>query len=84
MPPVSSKTFITRLRKLFKGQLIELAYVYDDKETILVNGEEINLMWIPHVSKIEDDKVVSILYSDCKKYIRKLLRKQIKRKTNGL
>tara|TARA_Y100000034_G_C6754601_1_gene335673 strand:- start:132 stop:380 length:249 start_codon:yes stop_codon:yes gene_type:complete len=79
MPPVSSKTFISRLKKLFKGCIIELVYIYDDKETLLVNGETIDLMWTPHVKTISDRDVVSILYSDCKKSIRKLLKKQNKK-----
>ena len=79
MPPVSSKTFISRLKKLFKGSIIELVYIYDDKETLLVNGETIDLMWTPHVKTISDRDVVSILYSDCKKSIRKLLKKQNKK-----
>ena len=79
MAPVSSRTFISRLQKLFKNHVIELAYVYDDKETILVDGEEINLLWMPHVSKISDQEVVSILYSDCKKSIRKFIKAKQKR-----
>tara|TARA_Y100000310_G_scaffold333044_1_gene409790 strand:+ start:758 stop:1015 length:258 start_codon:yes stop_codon:yes gene_type:complete len=82
MPPISSKTFISRLKKLFKGCTIELVYIYDDKETLLVNGEVIDLLWMPHIKTIADSEVVNILYSDCKKSIRKLIKKQNREKTN--
>ena len=78
MPPVSSKTFVSRLQKLFKSHIIELAYVYDDKETILVDGEEIDLLWMPHINTISDKEVIFILYSDCKKSIRRHIRKKQK------
>ncbi len=74
MPPISAKTFTSRLKKLFKGHIIELAYKDDDKETILVDGEEIDLLWMPYINKISDKEVVFILYSDCKKSIRRLLK----------
>ena len=79
MPPVSSKTFISRLKKLFKECTIELTCVDEDKETLLINGETIDLMWMPNVKTITDKEVVGILYSDCKKSIRKLLKKQNKK-----
>ena len=77
MAIVTSKTFISRLNKLFKNNIIELAYM-DDKETLLVDGEEIDLMWIPHTSKISDRQVVSILYNDCRDSIRRLLKQKKK------
>ena len=80
MSSISAKTFISRLKKLFKGHIIELAYIYDDKETILVDGEEIDLMWMPHINKISDKDTIFILYSDCKKSIRRLVRKSKKDK----
>tara|TARA_Y100000310_G_C20382319_1_gene668729 strand:- start:350 stop:598 length:249 start_codon:yes stop_codon:yes gene_type:complete len=79
MAPVSSKTFVSRLKKLFKECTIELTHVNEDKETLLVNGEIIDLMWMPNVKTIADKETVSILYSDCKKSIRKLLKKQNKK-----
>ena len=82
MPPISSKTFISRLKKLFKGYTIELVYVYDDKETLLVNGELIDLLWMPHIKTIFDKEVVNILYGDCKKSIRRLVKKQNRKKIN--
>tara|TARA_Y100000310_G_C20534560_1_gene740209 strand:+ start:460 stop:714 length:255 start_codon:yes stop_codon:yes gene_type:complete len=84
MSPISSKTFISRLKKLFKGYTIELVYVYDDKETLLVNGELIDLLWMPHVKTISDKEVVNVLYSDCKKSIRRIIKKQGRKKTNEL
>ena len=78
MASISSKTFVSRLKKLFKSHIIELAYVYDDKETILVDGEEIDLMWIPHINKISEKEVIFIVYSDCKKSIRRLIKKNKK------
>jgi len=75
MPPISSKTFISRLKKLFKGHIIELANVDDDKETILIDGEDIDLMWMPHIDKISDKEMIFILYRDCKKSIRRLMKK---------
>jgi hypothetical protein len=76
MSAVSAKTFVSRLRKLFKGNNIELAYVDDDKETLLINKEGIDLMWMPYIKTIADNDVIHVLYSDCKKSIRKLLKKQ--------
>jgi len=82
MSPVSAKTLVSRLQKLFKSHIIELAYEDDDKETILVDGEDIDLMWMPRIDEISDKEVIFILYSDCKKSIRRLLRKNQKRKVS--
>ena len=79
MAIVTSKTFVSRLNKLFKDNIIELAYVYDDKETLLVDGEEIDIMWIPHINTITDREVVSVLYNDCRDSIRRLLKMKTKK-----
>jgi|TARA_Y100000310_G_scaffold202388_1_gene202539 hypothetical protein len=79
MSIVTSRTFISRLNKLFKNNLIELAYVYDDKETILVDGVEIDLMWMPHISKLSDREVISVLYNDCRDSIRRFLKIEAKK-----
>ena len=78
MAVVTTKTFVSRLNKLFKNNIIELAYVYDDKETLLVDGEEIDLMWMPHMNTITDRQVISILYIDCRDSIRRLLKQRKK------
>ena len=82
MSPICSKTLVSHLKKLFRGCTIELVYVYDDKETLLVNGETIDLLWMPHLKTISDKEVVNILYSDCKKSIRRIIKKQNRKKTN--
>ena len=41
-----------------------------------MNGEEIDLVWMPHTNKISDNATIFILYGDCKKSIRRLIKKQ--------
>jgi len=79
MSIVTSKTFISRLNKLFKNNIIELAYPDDEKETLLVDGEDIDIMWMPRINTITDREVVSVLYNDCRDSIRRLLKMKTKK-----
>jgi hypothetical protein len=72
-----SETFISKLKNSFRKQgiLIELAYVGDDRETLLVDGKEIGLTWYPYINKIQGQDSVDVLLKDCKKEIRSMLKK---------
>jgi hypothetical protein len=74
MPKKASERFILRLNKGFGESDIRIAYVYDDKETLTVDGEPINLMWTPHIDVINDPEVLKVLYRDCRKAIKEHLK----------
>jgi hypothetical protein len=74
MPQKASERFILRLNKGFGEKDIRLAYVYDDKETLTVDGELIDLMWMPHIDVMADPEVLKVLYRDCKKAIKEHLK----------
>ena len=78
MPKKASERFILRLNKSFGENDIRIAYIYDDKETLTVDGESISLMWTPHIDTISDADVLKILYRDCRKAIKEHLKKDNK------
>jgi hypothetical protein len=61
-----------RMQKYFPEHDIAL-YEKDEKETMIVNGVEIDLAWIPHSKNINDKGAFDILVKDCRLSIKRLL-----------
>ena len=74
MPRKESERFILKLNKSFGERDIQLAYIYDDKETLTVDGDLISLMWMPHIDAISDPEVLKVLYRDCRKAVKEHLK----------
>ena len=62
-----------RLSRIFPDYKIELVDKGEDKETVAVNGIEINIAWIPHSKDWSDKQSRDILVRDCRESIEKLL-----------
>tara|TARA_Y100000034_G_C6864433_1_gene393799 strand:+ start:1107 stop:1355 length:249 start_codon:yes stop_codon:yes gene_type:complete len=71
-----SKTFISKLKNSFRKHSaeFELVRIDEEKETLLVNGEEISFEWYPHIDDIQGNDLIEVLLKDCKKEIRSMLK----------
>jgi len=63
------------LRKQFKGNKLALRKK-GDIETIVVNGNEIDMAWKPHLNKLQGEDSINVLYRDCVISIKRLLEAQ--------
>ncbi len=69
------KAFMPALRKQFKGNKLALRKK-GDIETIVVNGNEIDMAWKPHLNKLQGEDSINVLYRDCVISIKRLLEAQ--------
>tara|TARA_R100000808_G_C2154691_1_gene165903 strand:+ start:5262 stop:5489 length:228 start_codon:yes stop_codon:yes gene_type:complete len=72
---VKYKAFMPALRKQFKGNKLALRKK-GDIETIVVNGNEIDMAWKPHLNKLQGEDSINVLYRDCVISIKRLLEAQ--------
>ena len=67
------KTFMPTLRKQFKGSKLILRKK-GEVETVVVDGNEIDIAWKPHINKLQGEDSLDVLYRDCVKAIKRLLK----------
>ena len=74
-----------RLKKEYKGHDIKLRLVqFEDKgghkETIAINGYQIDLAWMPYIDNISDEGALAVLFEDCLLSIERYISDTDKRK----
>ena len=75
MPKTMSKLLIKQLKKACHGCKLKLVTKNTDIQTISVDGEEIAIMWRPHIDTFSDEIILNILVEDCKNAIKDLRQK---------
>jgi hypothetical protein len=58
--------FLAKLQEKYTHSKIELFMLDDKKQTLKIDGEQINFCWIPRLVQIADKGAISILLEDCK------------------
>ncbi len=65
----NSKELLLALQKKYLGHQIKLLHIEEERETLEVDGEQIQMAWSPCVDTIVDKTVVPVLVEDVSRAI---------------